>query len=546
MPTRLAVTFSGAVSLGSYEAGVLYEVLDAIGQHNLSATSEDDKIYIDVMTGASAGGLSVALASQTLLYSGDQLSDPYNNPLYQAWVIDTDLDKMLAFAKDEGADLSILSSDYIDELASKYLLGRYKSTLVPTPKAHPSINPSAPTLKLGMALSNLNGIDYSKETLAGDEFIYSRFQDEFRQPLSATTDNQATWLPIKDAAVSCGAFPFAFRVKGLSRTRECYPSSDFDGSKWPADPHTFAFTDGGVFQNEPLGLAKDFVDEIDCHQNTESRAYLFCSPDSKDSCADLTFTAESANFFNMAKRLMTAIFDQARFQDWIQAETVNNQIKLFNDRALGLHKIVLEKTLDPITMLAVSTPLLAELRRLPEGDLDLVAARQQLRGQFSSEYDDLVTNVGAQAADAWIDGILVFELAADLHEKDEMYIYTVTASDQELAGGAVVAFLGFFEQEYRQHDYDIGRTKAQAFLKSQRSTGPLKAISYNPKPILHIIDSLANVPLKDVPVDKRKELADRLQNRLDILLKEANVNPVARKLLEFFYLNHKISALLEV
>ena len=32
MPKRLAITIAGAVSLGSYEAGVLYEVLDAIHQ----------------------------------------------------------------------------------------------------------------------------------------------------------------------------------------------------------------------------------------------------------------------------------------------------------------------------------------------------------------------------------------------------------------------------------------------------------------------------------------------------------------------------------
>jgi hypothetical protein len=34
MPKRLAITIAGAVSLCSYEAGVLYEVLDAIHQHN--------------------------------------------------------------------------------------------------------------------------------------------------------------------------------------------------------------------------------------------------------------------------------------------------------------------------------------------------------------------------------------------------------------------------------------------------------------------------------------------------------------------------------
>jgi hypothetical protein len=39
------------VSLGSYEAGVLYEVLDAIHQHNAAdGVTDDEKILIDVMT----------------------------------------------------------------------------------------------------------------------------------------------------------------------------------------------------------------------------------------------------------------------------------------------------------------------------------------------------------------------------------------------------------------------------------------------------------------------------------------------------------------
>ncbi|MGA2335718.1 MAG: hypothetical protein ABSG08_10115 [Terriglobales bacterium] len=34
MAIRLAITVAVTVSLGSYEAGVLYEILDAIAQHN--------------------------------------------------------------------------------------------------------------------------------------------------------------------------------------------------------------------------------------------------------------------------------------------------------------------------------------------------------------------------------------------------------------------------------------------------------------------------------------------------------------------------------
>lgn len=42
---------------------------------------------------------------------------------------------------------------------------------------------------------------------------------------------------------------------------------------------------------------------------------------------------------------------------------------------------------------------------------------------------------------AWIDSILVLETAAELNLKDEMYIYGITATNQELAGGGMFAFL---------------------------------------------------------------------------------------------------------
>ena len=84
---RLAITIAGAVSLGSYEAGVLYEVLDAIHQHNcVPGTPDEERIEIDVLTGASAGAMTAAIVAQKMLYAADEFRDPYDNPLYNVWV----------------------------------------------------------------------------------------------------------------------------------------------------------------------------------------------------------------------------------------------------------------------------------------------------------------------------------------------------------------------------------------------------------------------------------------------------------------------------
>jgi hypothetical protein len=86
MSKKLAITIAGSVSFCSHEAGVLCEVLDAVCQHNNDrATIADDRVVIDLLTGASAGGMrGIALAQKLLYGAGDQ--GPYNNPLYSLWV----------------------------------------------------------------------------------------------------------------------------------------------------------------------------------------------------------------------------------------------------------------------------------------------------------------------------------------------------------------------------------------------------------------------------------------------------------------------------
>ena len=46
MTYRLAIAISGAVSLGSYEAGVMFEIIRAIGMHNQNVLNPDQQIKI--------------------------------------------------------------------------------------------------------------------------------------------------------------------------------------------------------------------------------------------------------------------------------------------------------------------------------------------------------------------------------------------------------------------------------------------------------------------------------------------------------------------
>lgn len=133
MPKKLAVVISGAVSLGSYEAGVMYEVLEAIARHNENAESNKERIEIDVITGASAGGMTACILAQHLI-CGDQppsdnpeqsLRNPYNNPLYNAWVEEVDIRKLLE-VEPKDQKYSLLQTAVVEEIGK-----RDASTIIP-------------------------------------------------------------------------------------------------------------------------------------------------------------------------------------------------------------------------------------------------------------------------------------------------------------------------------------------------------------------------------------------------------------------------------
>jgi hypothetical protein len=541
MPNRVAITVAGAVSLGSYEAGVLFEIVDAIAQHNQDPrTPAGSKIFIDVITGASAGGMSATVLAQKLLYEAKSLSDPYDNTLYRAWVEDVQLQALLDLQHDEDPTHSIFSSDLIEALSRKYLMQRYASHIPPPPDPHRA---SANSIRLGLALSNLNGVDYTLAVRPGGGFTYTQFQDQLHATATPDCDTADFWDPLRNAAISCGAFPFAFRVKDLVRHRSEYPSPDV---VFPAEFETFTYTDGGVFQNEPLGMAKDLVDEVDKHLDTESRFYLFIAPQTKGSTAHSDFNAGQADFKATAVQLLNAIYGEAEFQDWIQAEKVNRRVDLFNRRAWQLRDALVGRKIEPTALASTANTLLP--LEFADDPASMADAQARLKKQFQTEYNDLRNRTNAATADIWIDSILSFETAADLGQRDEMTIYGITAGAQELAGAQLMAFLGFFEQAYRDHDYDVGRTKAQKFLASPLlgQAGNLPKLNFTPKAIRDIDHSLDGLAIKDVPRDLRQTIKNRLHDRSNDLLEEASVSWIVREAIDLAFVDPQLDKLLDL
>jgi hypothetical protein len=540
MPYRLAITIAGAVSLGSFEAGVLFEILDALAQHN-QAAPPGQRIYVDVLTGASAGGMTAAITAQTVLYSWPAISDPYNNPFYNAWVAGVDINGLLPLTAPQSAGKSVFSSDFVQGVAHKFLLGRYDALPLPPATPHPALN-AAGTIALGLALSNLSGVDFQRTLLSGGTFNYTKFQDQIIFPLNQATDTGAAWTPVMNAAVACGAFPFAFRPCDLSREQADFASPFL--APWPQSPRTFTYTDGGVFQNQPIGMAKNLVDVIDQHQDSDTRSYLFVSPRAVDPTVG-SITADSAVFKLMTGALVNAVFNQAGFRDWIEAETVNDTVNLLNLRAVQLANLFKSGAMQAPSLQSITNLLLPQL--LPSAT-QLDAARTQLRKQFSADYAELSSSLGSLGADTWVDTVLLLELAADLHEKDEMYIYSIAADRTDLAGAGFFSFLGFLHRGFRDHDYDVGRQKAQAFLSNikQISQDKLPQLIYTPKSIRQIQPTPpAGFTPAAIPQQNRKELCSALSTAVDNVLAQLGIGWIARKGIEAFFVNGKIKKMLQ-
>jgi hypothetical protein len=563
MAKKLAMTISGAVSLGSYESGVVFEVLDALAQHNQWADANhlpDERIEIDVLTGASAGGMTVAMVAQRLLYDGPAMSQAYDNPLYNAWVASVDIEALLARDPQEDVTHSVLSSDFVIGISESSLLARYKDASQVPPAAQPHLALSSERkLQLGLALSNLNGVDYYRSTLSGGQFIYTSHRDQFVTEIDQVQDDRGEpWERVRAMAVACGAFPMAFRVQDLVRNIVEYTSPYLVRGVWGGKPSTtFTYTDGGVFQNEPLGMAKNLVENVPGGRlNAARRGYLFIAPKPKRSeevknSPDPTagFSAANADYKVLASRLADSVIGQSEFQDWSVAEGYNDQLLLLDERAAELQKLFLTGALTPALTCPVSDALLkaffAENSQTTAASLaGLAAARAQLRQQYATEYAQFAAQPAV--ADAWLDTVLVLELAARLHEKEEMLIYDFVPVPEQLASNGLLAFAGFFDIRYRKHDYDYGRSVAQQQLaKYKAQPGSVFAnLHWAPKPIDPVDQSLNDIQMSQVDEAKRQKVYDQISKATNDLLRELNVNVFVRKPVMWFFIDRQIKKLL--
>ncbi len=565
MTHKIAIAISGAVSLGSYEAGTVYELIHAVKQHNQA--NPDNRIEIDVLSGASAGGMTAAMIAQKLLFDGPALEAPNENCLHEIWVNRVDITDLLNPDLGDDPKKSLLSSNHIANNAKYVFLTRYQ-------KDAPEVIPHAAagkSIQLGLALSNLNGVDYELSTfsqgsdgLAQGRFVQTRNQDRYTCVVNKDSDNPAYWSELMTAGMACGAFPLAFRPVKVQRQWDCQDYKGLGAKSWYGlFDGQFNYADGGIFNNSPLGLARELALRVDKGvADADKRYYFYISPHKKSSTADYTFDEEKANMISSLGQITKCILNNSGFQDWVQTDSINNNIDKLHQRAQSLLEVVLQADVDELKAMSLTTNQFCKM---------LYAQTQDSIENGASHYDADVrraednfmryvptgTTLTQQQKTVWLNAILIMEVNASLSNKDKMRIYTITANNSELAGSPIASFFGFLDVRFRKHDYLLGRLKAREMLndiihdvrKGDESQLPLNIDLLDTQELENALKPM--LPLRkatmiDVAIDTRKKLYTRLKKSSVRILKSVGMNSLICWVIVTFVLRHQLRKFLHL
>jgi hypothetical protein len=229
----LGVTMAGAVSAGAYTAGVLDWLLRALDAHERArlAGKVRHRVALKVMSGASAGGVSAALAVASLIRGMEKRAHVYHpvawdpldapapekategltyraalGPLHDIWV-----DRLRLYDRDDGgllglrdlgaepgALLSALNSEALDEAADGALLG--------VSWAGPARAWIAEPLELFLTTTNVNGAPYEVTfggASSGHRMANHAHARHFRVTGLGTAPVGSHWLDVwRDAGIT--------------------------------------------------------------------------------------------------------------------------------------------------------------------------------------------------------------------------------------------------------------------------------------------------------------------------------------------------------
>jgi hypothetical protein len=365
---KICLTMAGAVSAGAYTAGVmdyLLETLELWEKAKLKnrQLGKDHPLYdhsvpmheveLDVMSGASAGGITGTLTMLNLIdndYSPVNKDNPQgkNNRYYQSWVVMGDDNKSNTFEKllsngdleklgKDDKPKALLNSEPIDGIVDRAIR-------VDNPRSYPAY--ASDSLDLVMTTTNLRGINFRVDFTGNDKsapiitshggfFRYKLENDKYKKGIPDGEDlyyvldlkEQKHREYLKTATLSTAAFPIGLQSREVAISQEYikrYPKYLF-GKREGIHPiiqdgpiYKFNSIDGGLINNEPFGIALRVMNEKYAEQPVGDRyAVIMINPfPNKDN--EIEDKNPTPDMISVAKGMFKSLRNQVMFnQDGI-------------------------------------------------------------------------------------------------------------------------------------------------------------------------------------------------------------------------------------
>lgn len=485
----VTMMMGGAISLGAFQGGAIAEMLRLFEQ-------DASRHYaIDVMAGASAGSMTLALLAHELLYR-DRFADPYASVFYQAWVERIDIDGLLMEDPRQN-DTHPLSHRPVRDLGERFLVRAEKPEGVAS-----RLRPE--TIYLGMTLANIEGLRYrlplgNQDTKSVRIHTDQRFFEIGADSVGVFDlfacgwPRRVDWQAVSATAIASGAHPYAFPPVVLTRYVEEFPRYVELG----ADSLRYSYVDGGFFNNDPVNIAwqmSECADAVRRGQPDPNRVFFYLSPGvdptrrraGHELFADVDTSAVGYALRLAGMGLKTAgSYDLMRFAETRERTTqqvveLADELRAYADRDSVSQRLDLLQGIRYLGVHGLPIPDLVFLDAL-RGVSDFrswSAANPALRLRPT---DPLLAELAARADVDWILEYLP-ELVDPQGEFDslrELFIQLwdgsvhgyrtdynlVSSPNDSLAGDVVSAFGGFAHPELRRYDFNRGRQSAQAALE---------------------------------------------------------------------------------
>ncbi|MGB3592031.1 MAG: patatin-like phospholipase family protein [Nonlabens sp.] len=369
-PIRLGLVLAGAVTAGAFTAGVIDYLLNTLRLwHKAYEENPGDvpepNVIIDVMTGASAGGITAAVT--TLGLTIDQLEpvttttgreEARRNVLFDTWVNfgkkrgESIVDDLFSLEDLEGDEIhSLLNTTFINNLMEKLIATTHatmqykqerKSQGAALRVLPPYINPQ---LEILMTLSNLRGIPIdlyfteNKSKVAHTmqyHKAYAHFEigkDVLPHKLPLDFSDPTHLQLFLDVARASGAFPIGLKsvpFKGIPKEYIVENIKRLFGNNKNLAPlidesYSFLATDGGMINNEPIAEALKILKE---KGDNYKLLLIDPFPGRVGEPQDHQYDVEKDNIFEVVPQLFSTLRNQVLFKE-------NDIMDLFEE---GTHK----------------------------------------------------------------------------------------------------------------------------------------------------------------------------------------------------------------